>query len=336
MTATAEQRRSVQATLTGWRSATLTRWRTRLRATHSTTMLRWLRAGVLAMVVVTALLYLVVSREAGQQIAAARRTDQAIGDIGQAQQAARNADAALSGVFQTGQVALIGTGTDFANQTARIYTYVTSAADGNAAGRQGLTEIQFVQGQLTTCVQLADSAVRDYSRLAQDAGTSAGQRKRIVQAAQDALDHPEEKSDGGRAVPGTGGLIPTLNDLKLLEQDAQADQRHSPWLDPVYVWPLLVGPSAVMALLVLATGHVMARHFRRYVGVKLPTALLATTAAGVVTAVLSGIDEHHLAAHPRAGHPVTLALALTALAAAAVLTYLAYRPRLAEYRFSPS
>jgi hypothetical protein len=334
VTATAEHRRSVQATLTGWRTR-LTGWRTRLRATHSTTVLRWLRAGVLAMVVVTALLYLVVSREAGQQIAAARRTDQAIGDIDQAHQAANRADLALSGVFQTGQVALIGAGTDFANETARIYTYVTSAADGNAAGRQGLTEIQFVQGQLTTCVQLADSAVRDYSRLAQDTGTSRGQRKQIVQAAHDALAHPEER-DGDRAIPGTGGLTATLNDLKLLEQDAQAEQRHSPWLDSVYVWPLLVGPSAVMALLVLATGYVMARHFRRYVGVQLPTALLATTTAGVVTAVLSAIDGHHLAAHPRAGHPVTLTLALASLAAAAVLTYLAYRPRLAEYRFSPS
>src|SRR5262249_9107245 len=63
-----------------WRSPrmALADWRTRLRATHPTAVLRWLRAGVLAMVATTALLYLVLSTEADHQIAAARRTERAI------------------------------------------------------------------------------------------------------------------------------------------------------------------------------------------------------------------------------------------------------------------
>ncbi|WP_225846832.1 hypothetical protein [Streptomyces sp. HPF1205] len=334
------------------RAALATRWAD-VRQAHPTRVLRWLRAGVLAMVATTALLYLVVSTQAGHRIAAARHTDRAIDDIVNAQDAARAANTTLKPVFTTGQVALIGTGTEFANDTARINTELTSAVEGNAAGRQGLTLFQFVQGQLTTCLQLAESAVRDYSRIAPqstgtsaptgtgaDAGTRAGTGTattadlggQIVKDTLDALNHPEE-TYRGQAVARTGGLIQTLADLNALEQDALARQRHSAWLDPAVVWPLLVGPSAVMLLLVLATGSVLARHFRRPASRRLLSALLVSTGVGVVTAVLVGFDAHDLAAHPRAVHPVTLTVAPALLAAAAVLAYLAYRPRLAEYRF---
>jgi hypothetical protein len=310
-------------------------------------VLRRLRAGVLATVAATAVLYPVVAAEAGHRIAAARHTDRAIGDIAKAQRAAPEAYRALLEVFVSGQVSLIGTGTEFANETAGINTDLTSAAEGNAAGRLGLTRIQFVQGQLQTCVRQADSAVRDYARVTQVQGTAgtgtttgatrytasdASARRQLVQSALDALSHDEERYDG-RPIPGTGGLIQTLGDLRTLEEDALTRQRHSPWLDPAYVWPLLVGPAFLMLLLVAATGRVLARHFRRPLSPGLVAALLSATTAGVAGAVLVGLDAHRLAAHPRAVHPVTVTLALALPAAAAVLAYLAYRPRLAEYRF---
>ncbi|RXS84875.1 hypothetical protein EST92_09705 [Streptomyces sp. TM32] len=308
---------------------TPTGWRQRLRTTHPTTVLRWLRAGVLSAVAVTALLYLVVTTQADRQIAAAQHTNEAIGFIKMAQNEARAADAALTSVFETGQVSLIGTGSAYSNHIARVYTNVTSAAEGNAAGKRGLTQIQFVQGQLTTCLRLADAAVRDYARTGQDG----------VRAAHNALTDVRQRDRGTQQpVPGTGGLTGSLDDLKATEQNALDEQRHSRWLAPAYLWPLLVGPAAVMLLLVLATGYVLARHFRRYIGLRLPLALLATTVVGIGTgtAVLSALDPQHLAEHPLVRTPVTLTLALALLATAAALTYLAYRPRLAEYRFPRS
>lgn len=308
---------------------TPTGWRQRLRTTHPTTVLRWLRAGVLAAVAVTALLSFVVMTQADRQIAAAQRTNEAIGFIKTAHSEARVADAALTSVFETGQVSLIGTGSAFSNHIARVYTNVTSAAEGNAAGKPGLTQIQFVQGQLTTCLRLADAAVRDYARTGQDG----------VRAAHNALTDDRERDPGNQQpIPGTGGLTASLDDLKATEQKALDEQGHSRWLDPAYVWPLLVGPAATMLLLVLATGYVLAQHFRRYLGLRLPLALLATTAVGIGsgTVVLTDLDQQHLAEHPLTRTPVTLTLALALLATAAALTYLAYRSRLAEYRFPRS
>jgi hypothetical protein len=302
-------------------------------------VLRWLRAGVLVAVAATAVLYLVVSAEAGHRISAARHTDRAVGDIAKAQEAANAAYGPLRDVFDSGRVTLVDTGTQFLNKTAGVNTDLLSAAEGNAAGRQGLTRIQFAQGQLQTCIRLADLAVRNFPALTQAAGTDTGTsaadrsaRTQVVQQALDTLSSREETYDG-RAIPGTGGLIQTLGDLKTLEHDALTRQRHSVWLEPAYVWALLVGPGFVMLLLVAATGRVLAGHFRRRLAPGLVWALLAVTAAGVTGAVLVGLDAHRLAAHPRAMHPVTVALALALSAAAAVLAYLAYRPRLAEYRF---
>lgn len=303
------------------REASARRWQ-RVRTAHATTVLRWLRAGVLATVVAAAVLCLVVPAEADHRIAAARRTDRAIADIGTAHDETVAADTALEHAFTTGQVALIGTGTDFANHTARVYSDITSAAQGNAAGQRGLTQLQFVQGQLTTALQLADAAVRDYAHT-----RSQGR------AAPHALLTAAQERYHGQNVPGTGGLTTSLDDLKAIERDALHQQRRSLWLDPACVWPLLVGPAAVMLVLVLVTGRVIARHFRRRLGLALPAALLCTAATGALVSVLAGLDAHDAAAHPLAGHPLILTLALVSLTAAAVLADRAYRPRLAEYRF---
>ncbi|MEE4545084.1 hypothetical protein V2S66_24340 [Streptomyces sp. V4-01] len=303
-------------------------WYARLRATHPVRVLRWLRTGVLVLVAATALLYLTVSVQAGQELRAARRTEQAVADVNLAVTAAGNANAALIDAFAGGNVALIGTGTEFANATAEVYNHVTTAAAGNAAGRRGLAEIQFVQGQLTNCVQLAEISAGDFAR---DRGD------REVAAAYDALNALQEVDpDTGASIPDTGGLISSLRDLANLETAARDAQLRSHWLDPAWSWSLLTGPAALMLLLVLATGWVLARHFRRHVDPLLLGALLATAAVGAAVAVLGGVDVHRQAGDPRAGHPLTMTLALCLLAAAGVCAYLAYRPRLAEYRFPPT
>ncbi|MFE1886430.1 hypothetical protein [Streptomyces diastatochromogenes] len=278
----------------------------RWRVPHPIVALRWLRAGVLGLVAVTALLYLVVANRAGDQIAAAERTNTAIGHIHNAYLQAGKADQALKAAAKTGATDLIGTGADFANATARVSSHLTSATDGNAAGQQGLSHIQFVQGQLATCVQMANTAVLD--------GPPG------VTRARDALDdRPEE--DGRRTVPFTGGLRQSLNDLEKLEIEARRDQLRSGWRSPHLLWPLFIGPVAVMLLLVCATGYIVAHHFRRYPSPALAVALLATTSIGITMCTTA---------------PPSMAIALPVLAAAGALAFLAYRPRLAEYRFPRS
>jgi hypothetical protein len=301
-------------------------WYRRLRAAHPARVLRWLRNGVLAAIAATALLYLLVAIEARREITAARHTAQAISDIGKASTAANDAQQHLTKAFRE-NVTLIGTGTAFTNDTAQVNTDVTLAAEGNAAGPEGSTQIQFVQGQLTTCIQLANTAVQDYDSL----GAGAAQN------ALDALTTKDEKDKvTGAYIADTGGLIAALRDLQRLEQGALDAQLGSRWLDPAWFWLLLLGPVTGMLLLVAATGYVLAQHFRRPVSRLLASATLVTTAVSVTVGILSMSDDHQLSADPWAGHPATAAITLLLLTAAAVLAYLGYRPRLAEYRFRPS
>ncbi|MCT9005724.1 hypothetical protein ACWGKW_28975 [Streptomyces sp. NPDC054766] len=278
----------------------------RLRVPHPIVVLRWLRAGVLGMVAVTALLYLVVANRAGEEVAAAHRTTTAIQHIGAAYDEAGKANDALRAVSRTGAIDLTGTGNDFANATGRVASHLTSATEGNAAGEQGLSHLQFVQGQLATCVQTVSRAVLD--------GAPA------VARARDALDSAPEY-DGKNPVAFTGGLRRSLRDLQELEIQARHDQLRSGWRDPHLLWPLFMGPVAVMLLLVCATGCIVARRFRRYPSPALLVALLATASIGVIMCTTD---------------PPTAAIALPVLAAAGALAYQAYRPRLAEYRFPHS
>ena len=136
-----------------------------------------------------------------------------------------------------------------------------------------------------------------------------------------------------KPIPGTGGLTESLIDLEDQQKNALDGQRHSHWLNPAYVWSLLVGPTAVMLVCVLATGYVVAHHFRRYVSRRLVVTLLATAAVGITTSLLCRYDAQELSQNPLVGHWLTRTLALSLLAAAGLLAHLGYRPRLAEYRF---
>jgi hypothetical protein len=310
VTAPAESGQGLRATVTGWG--------TRVREIHPVRVLRWLRACATAMVIVTALLFLLVSAQATQEVGAARRTGRAIMDIDKAYATVMHADKALADAADTGEVDLIGTGSNFANDTARVNTLVTSATEGNAAGRRGLAEFQFVQGQLTTAVKLANGG--------QTSLTTARQ----------ALTAKRVEIPQGNPIPGTGGLTGSLLDLRKMQRDALGKQRESHWLNPAYVWTLLVGPPAVMLLCVLATGYVVASHFRRYVSPRLVAAALATAGVGITVSLLCRHDAQVLNADPLIGHWLTRTLALCLLAAAGVLAHLGYRPRLAEYRFPRS
>ncbi|MYS19509.1 hypothetical protein GA0115240_109418 [Streptomyces sp. DvalAA-14] len=297
---------------------------TRLRATHPVRVLRWLRTGVLIGVVATALLYLLVATEARREISAARRTSVAVGDIGNAVDMALIAGPALDSAFAHEDVPLTGAGTTFTGAMAQVGTDITSAAQGNAAGVPGATQIQFVQDQLATCNQLAAAAVLDFSTSRAEADTDALK----------ALNDPDETDpDTHAAIANTGGLLAALRDLEGLEQGGLNRQRASHWLDPGSFWWLLTGPVIVTALLALASAWVVASHFRRIVSPLLAAALLVAATVAVTAGALSTHDESRLSANPLASHPVTLAAAPSLLCAAGVLAYLAYRPRLNEYRF---
>lgn len=271
----------------------------------------------------TALLYLLVSAQADRQITAARHTRQAVHDIQQARTTAVLANAALTGVAGTHQLALTGTGTDFANATARVTTLLTSAAQGNAAGAAGQAQIQFVQGQLTTCVQMAEAA-------ATDPGAGAA----ILASAQKALTVPREKDPAtGKPIPYTGGLTESLLDLSAVQTNALAAQRSSGWLDPVHTWVLLAGPAALILGCVAVSASVVVRRFRRPPSRRLALAWALAAAAGITGALLAHADAESLPGDPRLGHPLTTTLTLLALAAAGALAHFGYRPRLAEYRF---
>ncbi|MFE5818133.1 hypothetical protein [Streptomyces sp. NPDC056479] len=297
--------------------------RPRERGPHPVVVVRWLRAGVLSMVALTALLYLVVANRVGEQVAAAQRTREAVVAIDKARDEAESASDELDEASSTGALELTGPGAEFANATTRVGTLLTSATGGNAAGERGLHHIQFVQGQLTTCVQLANRVVSD--------------GKRGVLAAREALnDKPE--AEGVRAdVRFTGGLIESLEDLREIESIALAEQLRSRWLNPRLLWPLLLAPAVVMLLLIGATDYVVARHFRRYPHPALGLALLATASVAVTGCLLCRVTPGELTDDPvLPGEGWVMAITLPLLLAAGVLAYLAYRPRVAEYRFPRS
>jgi hypothetical protein len=285
----------------------------RLRSAHPVHVLRWLRNGVLLGVAAAALLYLWVVIQAGDDIAAAQRTQQAIADIGQASGAVTQAGKALNRTFSSEGVTLVGTGASFVNQITQVNKYLTLAAEDNAAGTEGTGKIQYVQNQLASYLQLSENAARDY-----DLGTTLGQAGK------------------GYASSGETDVLSAMDDLREAEQTALDAQRAAWALDPGTFWWALLGPVIGMLLLVAATANVVTRHFRRHVSGWLWGSLLITAVTMVTAGFFNSADARSLAADPWAGHLATRIIALLLLLAAAVLAQLAYRDRLAEYRFQPS
>jgi hypothetical protein len=284
----------------------------RVRPAHPVHVLRWLRNGVLLAVAAAALLYLWLAIQAGSDIAAARRTQQAIANIGKAGIAVTDAGNALDHAFRYEDVTLVGTGPDFVNEITGVNKYLTLAAEGNAAGAEGTGEIQYVQNQLASYLQLSETAVRDYAP-----GTPLGLAAR-------------QYAEGAE-----GDVQAAIAGLSKAEQTALDVQRRAWTLDPGTFWWVLLGPVIGMLLLVAATANIVVRHFRRHVSRWLWGSLLITAATMVTAGFFNAADARGLSADPWAGHPATMAVALPLFLAAAALARLAYRPRLAEYRFRP-
>lgn len=284
----------------------------RLRSAHPVYVLRWLRNGVLLSVAAAALLYMWVAIQAGSDIAAVQRTQLAISEINGAYNGVPEAGSALNSVFSSNGVTLLGAGPDFLTDITQVNKLLTVAAEGNAAGAEGTADIQYVQNELESFVQLSEKAVQDFE-----------------------LGGPLGHAELGYATGAEEDVQSTITTLTDAERKALDKQRHAWTLDPWTFWWALLGPVIGMLLLVAATAHLVARHFRRHVSVSLWGSLLITAAAMVTAGLFNSADARSLSADPWAGHPATMALALLLLLAAAALAQLAYRPRLAEYRFQP-
>jgi hypothetical protein len=279
----------------------------------------------------TLLLCLVIAFVARQKIAEADRTEQAITEIDQARDAANHASGSLETAFTDGAVQLTGTGDDFARYTDQISNDMFSANAGNAAGAAGTAQIHFILAQLDTCKDLAETDVRENSASGSDARQCLTAPDQGVPVKAPGTTRPTTVP-----VPGTGGLAAELTDLRKLEFDALTAQRGSIWLTPLIYWWLLLAPVLVMLVLGGASADILIRHFRRHIGVLLPSALLLTLAVAILVGSLSAVDSRDLPSDPPASRLPVVFLVAIALVAAMLLADRAYRPRLAEYRFPNS
>lgn len=284
----------------------------RLRAAHPVSVLRWLRNGVLLCVLAAAVSYVWVATQASNDIGVAKRTQQAIGYIQSANKAVRNAGTALKLAFATEDVSLTGTGSGYIDDINEVSKDLTLAA-GNAAGQEETNGIQYVQDQLQTYLSLSESAVLDYS-----ASVGFG------------------KTAETYTPPANADIQSTLGDLKGDEDSALAAQRRAWPLDPAAFWWVLLGPVIATVGLTMATAQLLVSYFRRHASWSLWGSLLVTAATAVTVGIFNTSDERLLSPHPWAGHPATLTCALLLFVLAAVLAYVAYRPRLVAYRFESS
>ena len=271
---------------------------------------------MLLCVLATALLCLWVASQASNDIGTALRTSQAVMDIVMAETAASNANTALGAAFANEVVTLTGTGSGYIVYVNEVSSDLTLAAEDNGAGQQGTSNIQYVQAQVQTYLSLSENARNDY-------GAAIG-GPRLGKAAE------------GYAASSNMDLTTALSNLQEIEVSALRAQRGAWPLDPGAFWWALLGPVAGMVLLTAATAHVLARYFRRHLSRWLWDSLLVTAATAVGVGAFNWSDERHLSQDPWAGHPATLTCALLLFLLAVVLAQLAYRPRLAEYRFESS
>lgn len=280
---------------------------------HPVDVLRWLRNGILLCVAATAAMYLWVAIQAGSDIAAAQRTQQAITDLGAASSAVQAAGSALDHALSREDPTLVGTGSDFANYITQVNKELTLAAESNAASTAVTIDIQYVVNQLTQYLQLSETAVSDHEQ-----GPALGQ------------------AGLGYASGAETAVQSAITELTGDERTALSAQRAAWVLHPATFWWALLGPVIGFLLLIAATARVLARYFRRHVSPYLWGALLIVAATTVTVGFLNAGDAQSLAPAPKVGHPVTMAIVLLLFLAAAALAQLAYHPRLAQYRFRSS
>jgi hypothetical protein len=279
-------------------------------AVHPVDVLRWLRNGILLCAAASAAMYVWVAIQAGSDIAAAQQTRQAITDLRAASSAVRDANGALGHAFSHEDPSLVGTGSEFAGDIAQVNKELTLAAESNAASLAVTSDIQYVENQLTSYLQLSEAAVSDYEQ-----GPALG---RAGQGYASAAEAPVQSAISKL----TGG------------ENAALSAQAGAWvLRPATFWAALLAPVIGFLLLIAATAVVLARHFRRHGSPCLWGALLIVAATTVTAGCLNAGDVRNPALVPKAGQPVTMAIVLLLLLAAAALAQLAYHPRLAQYRF---
>jgi hypothetical protein len=275
----------------------------RVRATHPATVLRWLRNGVLLGVAAAALLYLWVALQARHDIAAVIQARQAAYFVTKASGYAKVAQTELAYSLDQGEVTV----TDYIPNTILASLELTHI-ENSAAIPNGTSDVQNISAQLEIYLAVSETAAIDYRP-----GTS--QIPAGIAAAQ------EDEIQSGFSI------------LNGEETEALHAQRAAWTLSPGTFWWALLGPVIGMALLVAATARVLARHFRRHVSPWLWGSLALTAATAFTVGFFNVSDEQSLSADPWAGHPATISIALLLYLTAGVLTYTAYRPRLAEYQF---
>ncbi|MEU6230119.1 hypothetical protein [Streptomyces sp. NPDC047042] len=319
---------------------------------HPVRVLRRLRNGMLAALAVMALVSGVAAAEAGSRIGTINATRNSIRDLERARVAAGQAAADLENTFDGRDVNLTGTGTAFVTHIGSANMHITAAARGIDARRNGRTQFQFVLGQLVTSVHLAETAVQQYK----DFEHTDPLKTKAADSALAAMTGSNEKYNG-KFIPYTGGLVPALGNLLAHQRDGLRTQQ--PWLGKrLVLWPLLLLPALGVLLCVGATAHVLAAHFRRLLSPLLGAAGLIAVAVAIIGGTLARYQYSLMARIPKKCEVLvncggsktgekfrdlsvgplmaTSAAMLVLLAVAALLTCLALRPRLAEYRFGAS
>lgn len=309
------------------------RWYARL---HPVRWLRWLRAGTLTLILATGLLCLLVVYQAHREITTA---------IGHGARAISEVNAAYAQLDKTGKAMAGGraghiplTGRRFRPGAYDVAIREASkdlvlAAGNNVAGAAGSSRIAIAEGQISTYNDRVQQASID---LARNSRSSLGLYTFATLGGDYGFLH--------------GEVLTSIGSLCESERKAVATDLLSRWLSSSDFWWLLLAPFLAVLLLAAGTSYVLWRGFRRLLSTRLVLALVLTLAIVGLVASLNMHDADRaqafirsLAASPTRMPPAaevsfgyspwTLAAVVLLTGGALVLAFVAYRPRLYEYRY---
>ena len=300
---------------------------------HPVVWLRWLRVAVLAVIAATALLGWLETARAHQEIAlATTRGVRAVEDVAAARQELLAADKDVQASFAAAAVALTGPGASYTAAIAAAAQDLVLAAGDNVAGPAGSDQIQFAGGQVSA-----------YRSQVEQAGTDFAVGDPVL-----------ARAELRYATTVLSASVTGLDQLGQAELDAVNADLGSRWLDPGYLWLLLLAPLAVTLTLAGWTSYVLQAGYRRLLSVPLTVAVITAVAFVVLVATANSRDSGHalrfvqqtvaaLPGHRSGARPgpdtdigtsgPTLLAGLALAGSAAALAFAAYRPRLLEYRF---
>lgn len=304
---------------------------------HPVTWLRWLRAGIVVMIAVTAVLgWVETAREHAEITVASTHGVRAVADVAAARRELLAASAAVNKSFRAGTVPIAGLGATYNAGIASSAQDLVLAADDNVAGTAGSDQIQFVSGELSSYRTQVDKAGNDA-------------------AAGDPVLASAELTYAGSELGVVSSDLQTLGTAELGAVNARLG---SGWLAAAWLWLLLAVPLAAVLALAWWTCYVLLAGFRRVLSVRLVLAAAATAGFVATVGTANAHDSGHaarfveqaIATLPRSpaglagpGPDVSigssagvLVTGLVLAASAAVLAYASYYPRIAEYRKPPS